>query len=83
MSTQEEPNLANKAAAASLKGWLKRGDSSGSGGASAVHRSVSAPSSSVPRWGGTEGDGGMSRKRPHNAAEQDSDEDDEPEDDVK
>ena len=83
MSAQEEPNLANQAAAASLKGWLKRGTSSGSGGGGAVQRSASAPSSSVPRWGGTEGDGGMSRKRPHSAVEQDSDEDDKPEDDVK
>ena len=79
MSTQEEPNLANQAAAASLKGWLKRG----SGGGDAVQRSMSAPSSSLSRWGGREGDGGMTRKRPLSAVEQDSDEDEEPEDDVK
>lgn len=83
MSTQEEPNLANQAAAASLKGWLKRGNAGGSGGGDVVQRSMSAPSSSLSRWGGREGDGGMTRKRPLSAVEQDSDEDEEPEDDVK
>ena len=85
MSTQEEPiaNRANQAAAASLKGWLKKGSAGGSGGAGVMQRSVSAPFPSAPRWEGREGDGGMSRKRPHSVVEQDSDEDEEPEDDVK
>ena len=85
MSTQEEPiaNRANQAAAASLKGWLKKGSAGGSGGAGVMQHSVSAPFPSAPRWEGREGDGGMSHKRPRSAVEQDSDEDDEPEDDVK
>ena len=85
MSTQEEPiaNRANQAAAASLKGWLKKGSTGGSGGAGVMQRSVSAPFPSAPRWEGREGDGGMSHKRPHSVVEQDSDEDEEPEDDVK
>lgn len=48
-----------------------------------MQHSVSAPFPSAPRWEGREGDGGMSRKRPHSAMKQDSDEDEEPEDDVK
>ena len=80
MSSREEPNLANQAAASSLKGWLKR--SSGSSGPDAIQRTLSAPSSSVSRWGGREGGSGLGHKRPSSAVEEDSD-DEEPEDDVK